>query len=337
MSKNGKTIKQMNAESIPGYLEVRNGSLYYLPMDSGFLHVEGPDRFDFLQRQTTNDINSLTPKQTITTVLVSPTARIVDVFNLFIDGNEEKLSLISLPGYVSNTARFLQSRIFFMDNVTVIDSSADINQIILGGRQAKRLLSSMGIDPIPELAQVVFGTIAGIQVRVLGEKVLQKSGYRLVFTRESREMIETQLHKSGAVPIPSESYQVLRIEAGSPAAGAELVEEYTPLEAGLEAAISTTKGCYTGQEVIARQLTYDKVTKHLVGLRLEKPVDPGEHVSVEGKTSGTITSSTISPSFGPIALAYIKRPYHQPGRSVSVNQSKSGVVISATVSALPFT
>lgn len=330
-------MNHLNAESIPGNLEFRSGSLYYLHMDSGFLHIEGRDSIDFLQRQTTNDINSLTRNQTITTVLVSSTARILDVFNMFIDRDKEKLSLISLPGYASKTSRFLQSRIFFMDNVTVTDSSTDMSQIILGGSQAKILLSSIGIDPIPELGRVVFGTIAGIQVHVLGEKVLQNSGYRLIFARESRELIETRLLESGTMPLPNQSYQVLRIEAGIPAAGAELVDEYTPLEAGLEASISTTKGCYTGQEVIARQLTYDKVTKHLVGLRLEKPVDPGERVTVEGKLFGKITSSTISPSFGPIALAYIKRPYHQPGINVSVNQSKGTEDIPATVSALPFT
>lgn len=327
-------MKLIKPDNLPGYDNVHNGALYYRQTASGFLEIEGPDRFDFLQRQTTNDVNILTAERTITTLLVSPTARILDVFNLFIE--KERLGVITLPGYAAKTTRFLQSRIFFMDKVTVIDSSDKISQIVLGGLDAENLLTSKGIDPVPELSQVVFGTIANIPVKVMGEKILHSAGYRLLFPLESRETLVSSLLGSGTVPLPSESYQVLRVEAGIPAAGAELVDDYTPLEAGLETAISTTKGCYTGQEIIARQLTYDKVTKHLVGLRLENPVKAGERVWVEGKSSGTITSATISPTFGPIALAYIKRPYHKPGVNVWVNQTRDAGGIPAVTSSLPF-
>lgn len=325
-----------NADNLPGYIEVRNGSAYYIYTESGFLQIEGPDRFDFLQRQTTNDINLLTPGNYLTTVLVNSTARILDVFQLFGDEHEEKLNLITLPGYAGNTTRFLQSRIFFMDDVTVTDSTNVMSQILLGGRQVNDLLSTLVIDPLPGLGQLMLGSIAGKQVLIIGEKVLQKDGYRLIFPRELRESVEARLIDSGALSLSGESYHVLRIEAGIPAAGAELVDEYTPLEAGLDAAISSSKGCFTGQEVIARQLTYDKVTRHLVGLRLENFVNTGVRISVEGKPSGTTTSSTISPTYGPIALAYIKRPYHQPGVNVTVDHSNETVGIPATVDSLPF-
>ncbi len=317
----------------PGYEEVLKSTSYFLYVHNGFLQIEGPDRIDFIQRQTTNDINSLATGQVITTILVNPNARILDVFNLFIDRDEGKLGLISLPVYAGNTTRFLQSRIFFMDNVTITDTSHITGQIILGGNLAGKILSSIGVDPAPGLAQVVFGTIADVPVYVLGEKALQKSGYRIVFPLESRELIETRLLEAGSAPLAIDCYHVLRIEAGIPVAGAELVDAYTPLEAGLESAVSSTKGCYTGQEVIARQLTYDKVTRHLVGLRLDNIVDPGVSVSVEGKQAGTITSSTISPRFGPIALAYMKRPYHMPGVNVRVDATGD---IPAIVTTLPF-
>jgi folate-binding protein YgfZ len=325
----------VKSDSLPGYENVHNGALYYRQMDSGFLQIEGPDRFDFLQRQTTNDVNLLSAEHTISTVLVSPTARILDVFNIFID--EERLGVITLPGYAEKTRRFLQSRIFFMDNVTVTDSSDKFSQIVLSGSKAKDLLTSKGMDPLPELSQVVFGSMANIPVSVMGEKILHSSGYRLLFPLESRDSLVSSLLESGTVPIPSESYHVLRVEAGIPAADAELVDDYTPLEAGLEPSISTTKGCYTGQEIIARQLSYNKVTKHLVGLRLENSVQAGERIWVEGKSSGTITSSTISPKFGPIALGYVKRPYHEPGVNVRVSQTSDAGGISAIVTPLPFT
>jgi folate-binding protein YgfZ len=102
----------------------------------------------------------------------------------------------------------------------------------------------------------------------------------------------------------------MRVEAGLPAAGAELSEDYTPLEAGLAAAISSTKGCYTGQEVLARQITYDKVTQHLCGLRLTRRAQPGGRVwAPDGSPVGRVTSAATSPRFGEIALAVVKRPH----------------------------
>jgi folate-binding protein YgfZ len=108
------------------------------------------------------------------------------------------------------------------------------------------------------------------------------------------------------------------VENGLPAAESELTGDYTPLEMGLETAISNTKGCFTGQEVIARQLNYDKVTQHLVILRLQAHGEAGERAWVEGRPVGLLTSAVQSPRFGPLALAVIKRPYHQPGTGVII-------------------
>jgi tRNA-modifying protein YgfZ len=132
------------------------------------------------------------------------------------------------------------------------------------------------------------------------------------------------------VELSDAEYEILRLEAGLPAAGHELTEEYTPLETGLEQLVSTSKGCYTGQEVLARQVNYDKVTRHLAGLRLKAEVPAGSSVTSEGKPAGIITSIAISPRLGPIALAVLRRPYHEPGTAVSVGEIKG------TVEALPF-
>jgi folate-binding Fe-S cluster repair protein YgfZ len=102
----------------------------------------------------------------------------------------------------------------------------------------------------------------------------------------------------------------------------------------LDVAISSVKGCYTGQEIIARQITYDKVTRRLVGLRLESPVDPMVAIQVDGRTVGAITSVAASPRWGLIALAVIKRPHHEPGTAVTVLYE--GRSVSATTTVLPF-
>ena len=128
----------------------------------------------------------------------------------------------------------------------------------------------------------------------------------------------------------------MRIEKGIPAAGHELVEDYTPLEIGFRCAISDNKGCYTGQEVIARQINYDKVTKHLVGLCLEKiPLENLTLYSGENnQPAGKVTSSELSPRFGPIALAVVKRPFHEPGTELFLRFDDAE--LPALVNKLPF-
>jgi folate-binding protein YgfZ len=215
--------------------------------------------------------------------------------------------------------------------VSVVDANPEFSQIDLDGQEAKTTLIHLGIDPPRDLHNVVSGIITNVPVIVIGTNGLVGSGYRLLFPDGTRETIKNVLLDSGAIPLTSESYQVLRVEAGLPAAGKELTVEYTPLEAGLSAAISENKGYYTGQEVIARQISYDKVTKHLVGLRLATTVKANERVWADGKPIGFITSCTLSPTYGPIALAYVKRPHNLPRSIVWVNQTKENKGIRAVV------
>ena len=125
----------------------------------------------------------------------------------------------------------------------------------------------------------------------------------------------------------------MRVESGSPGAGHELTEAYTPLEVHLNYAISDKKGCYTGQEVIARQINFDKITRHLVGLTLESTTEEGTSLVSGSTPAGTVTSTVISPRFGPIALAVVKRPFDKPGTILTV---EGGDQAKARVTALPF-
>jgi glycine cleavage system aminomethyltransferase T len=108
-----------------------------------------------------------------------------------------------------------------------------------------------------------------------------------------------------------------------------------PLEAGLRRFCDDHKGCYTGQEIIARQITYDKVTTHLVGLLPEEPVSPEAAVRADGRPVGWVSSAVHSIGLGrPIALAFVRRPYHAPGTEVAVEAGAEAVA--ADVCDLPF-
>ncbi len=307
---------------------------FYVQPEAGTFRLEGPDRQAFLQRQSSNDLDRLAPGRSMLTVLTSPLARILDVLRLWEEA--DALIGITLPGQCVATMRFLKSRIFFMDKVSVTDLSAEFAQIDLEGSQAAGHLTRLGLEHTPELDEVLSWDWDGANLRVAGQPGLAGTGYRLIVPIQAAPAVEIALDKWNVPRLPDHVYQLLRVEAGMPAPRAELTEDYTPLETGLEWAVAEGKGCYTGQEVIARQMTYDNVTQRLVGLRLSNPAQPGERIWAEGKPAGAVTSAVHSPRFGEIALAIVKRPHHQVGTLVHVGITEAQSE-PATVSSLPFT
>jgi folate-binding protein YgfZ len=314
---------------LTGYDEALNGAVFYRVPDPGYLHIDGADRIAFVQRQTSNDIQALAPGRALLTVLTSPTARILDVWRLVAEP-DGSLAAITLPGRGIATARFLQSHIFFMDKVTVTDASAAWAQVEVFGPEAARVLAPIGLAQAPAPDEIVSWNMDGATLRAIG------TGQCCLLIAPSGQIkvLDGRLSAARAVPLSREAYEVLRVEAGRPGPARELTSDYTPLEANLDAAISDRKGCYTGQEIIARQITYDKITRRLAGLRLEALATVGAAVQVEGRTVGTITSAVQSPRHGPIALAVIRRPHHTPGTAVTV--ADAGGAVSGVTVALPF-
>lgn len=307
---------QLEQEQLIGYDAAHEGAAFWRVPDPGWIVIAGEDRADFVQRQTTNDVRQLAPDRAVLTALTSATARILDVWRLVAEG--DAIGVITLPGRGAATARYLQRRIFFMDKVTVTDASDTVAQIDVMGPGAADALAALGLPALPGPDAVTGFEISGQTARIIGLGGALGLGWRLLVPREALDALETRLAEAGARPLAPEAYDAVRVEAGLPAAGRELTDAYTPLETGLRAAVHGAKGCYTGQEVLARQINYDKITRQMVGLRLEKPVQPGAAVQVEGRSAGEVTSAVESPRLGPIALAVIKRPHFAPGTVVSV-------------------
>jgi folate-binding protein YgfZ len=317
------------------YQAAIQGAAYSIVSSSGYLRIHGEDRLAFLQRQTSNDLRLAQEGRAVLTVLTTPAARILDVLYVLLE--PDALGVITLPGHGESTARYLKSRIFFMDKVTLVEASAELAQIDLMGPQAPGVLAHVGVDLTLQPNQVAGAILSGASsLRALALEPSFGLGVRLLFPSKDIAALQAFLAQAGALQLQDEDYSILRLEAGLPAAGAELSEEYTPLEAGLHVAISSSKGCYTGQEVIARQLTYDKVTQHLCGLRLARRAAPGERLwSANGSPVGRITSAASSPRFGEIALAVVKRPHHDPGSDLWVGEAFE-TAAQVQVAALPF-
>jgi aminomethyltransferase len=167
---------------------------------------------------------------------------------------------------------------------------------------------------------------------------------------EQLDGLRDVLVAAGAVPLDASTLDVLRVERGYGTFGRELSQEYIPLETGLLDAVSFTKGCYVGQEIIARMESRGRLAKVLRGLRLttddRRPTTDDDlpvvgrqwsvvvpaKLEVDGKEAGDLTSVVVSPRFGPIGLAYVRSAYAAPGGSVGI----AGANVRGEVIELPF-
>lgn len=305
----------------PAYAALRQDVALWMPRDADVLHLMDADRVDFLQRMTTNDIKRLRPGGSCVTVLTSPTAKIVHVFTVMAD--VDTLWLLPAPGEGAALARHLRGQIFFMDKVRVAAPAAPFVRVRVAGPQAAAALAVAGCAaPASEGEWLRTGEII-----VLKQMAFDLPGYELLVPAA---VIDDLLVRLDAVAVDVESYTARRIELGRPAAHAELTGEYNPLEAGLAWTCAENKGCYTGQEIIARQITYDKVTRTLVALLGTAALTPGAPVLAEGREIGRVTSAAFSPALqAPVALAILKRPHNAPGAALTVD----GVAV--TVAELP--
>jgi folate-binding protein YgfZ len=307
------------------YHALTAGAALMLRPVTDVLRLTDADRADFLHRMTTNNIHALRPGQSAVTVLTSPTARMLFVFTVLCE--TDSLLLLPAPGQAQSLARHLRSQIFFMDKVKVQEISADWARLRLMGPHASAALAALGMDvaDLPDGAVLEHDT--GI---VVVQQQYDVPGYEVLVPAARQAAVSEALVGAGAVVVDNAAYDARRVELGRPAPSTELVEEFNPLEAGMAWVCAENKGCYTGQEIIARQLTYDKVTRTLVGLVAEAPLAPGAEVTVEGRTMGVVTSSAYSPALDkPVALAILKRPANTPGVRVQVG------TIEAEVAALP--
>ena len=316
------------------YQAALEGSAWYGIPQPGCLVISGHDRNDFLQRQTTNDIRLLADNRALSTILTSPNARILDVLYI-LPGLNETILALTLPGQGSQTAAFFKKRIFFKDQVVVEDVSQQYTQIDLLGPCRVDVVKQLGFTEQPQPDGIMQIELEGQPVYLLNNSVPVWSGWRLFFHSSIEKIIHALLHKASAQQLTHETYQILNLESGIPQAPSELNEDYTPLETGLIAAISDSKGCYTGQEIIARQINYDKITQGLCGLRLSELPLTGNSIWVEERLVGKITSTGISPRFGPIGLAMIKRPFFEPDTHIQVG-SHPDQSQQASVCKLPF-
>jgi folate-binding protein YgfZ len=299
------------------------------------VRVTGPDRLSFLHGMLTNDVKGMSASGVLYAALLTAKGAMVADARLL--QREEDVLLLVEPGLAGPVLAHLQ-RFLISEDADVTDASADFGQLSLLGPRAwtlaKRLLGLPGDGPpLDALA----GGIEGQAVRVLPSGLLLP-GVDLLVSVQGLEAVFTALldtgSEEGLLPCGFEALEVLRVERGVPRYGADMDERTIPLEANLERALHYQKGCYIGQEVIARATFRGHMNRRLVGLLLGK-ADPAPRTELflGNKKVGFVTSVVHSERLGQhIALGYVHRDALEPGTALRL----AGELGEATVESLPF-
>jgi folate-binding protein YgfZ len=209
-------------------------------------------------------------------------------------------------------------------DVQVADASDERALLSLIGPRAAEIAATA---PLPEFANEP-AQIAGVDVVAVGTR----DGIDLLFPAAERDRLVGALTQAGAVEVSPEAVEIVRVEAGVPRFGAEMDAKTMPAEASIvEDAVSFTKGCYIGQETVARLHYKGKPNRHLRGLKLSAAAPPGAALRLGEKEVGTLGGAVVSPALGPIGLAIVRREA-EPGTELTVGEDG----VTAEVVALPF-
>ena len=293
-----------------------------LPRERGVIAVTGPDGAEYLQGQVTNDVEALRVGEGQYAALLDRKGKMQTDLRVLRVGTEEiQVDLERAPK--GQALRHLTMYSIGRD-VAVTDATAERAVLSLIGPRAAEIAAS---PPLPEFANETV-TVAGIEALAVGTR----DGIDLFCAAADRDRLLAALTEAGAVEVTPEAAEIVRVEAGVPRFGAEMDAGTMPAEAAIvEDAVSFTKGCYIGQETVARLHYKGKPNRHLRGLKLSGAATPGAALRLGEKEVGTLGGAVVSPALGPIGLAIVRREA-EPGSELSVGEDG----VTAVVVALPF-
>jgi tRNA-modifying protein YgfZ len=306
------------------YRELREGAGLLDRSERATLDVRGPDAAEFLQGQVTNDVVAFEVGQGGYAAMLNPKGRILADMRILRAGPE----------------------------LFLVDTEASAAEIVLRDLRMYKIGRQVEVAEAPErsilslvgprsddLAESVLGARLAHDEHSLEEvrdgvfAVRTDLGTDVIADREPAAEVREELLARGAHPVSLDAAEIVRVESGRPRHGVDMTEDNLPAEAGIvERAVSFTKGCYVGQEPVARMHYKGHPNRHLRGLRLSAQADAGVPlVSSSGKEVGRVTSPALSPALGPVALALMRREV-SPGDEVTVGEGGP----TATVVELPF-
>jgi folate-binding protein YgfZ len=318
--------------------------------DRGKIAVAGSDHVSFLHAMLTNDIAALKPGTGCYAALLTPQGRLITDVRVIELG---EMALLDVHRSVAKPFIERMDQFIFSEDVRLGDLTEAFDEIRVIGPEAARVVAGALRAASAEQDLPSAGDLAGFPefrclrvpfrgsvVVIVASRDAGVAGFDLYTERKDAAMVRQAVTEAGATLLSEETAEVLRVEAGIPVFPVDMDTETIPLEAGIEGrAISFTKGCYPGQEVIIRILHrgHGRVAKRLVGLSVQGSETParGDMVRAGEKEIGRVTSAVLSPALGgPIALGYVHHDSTEPGTSVTIVHGAA--LLAAAVTRLPF-
>ncbi len=290
--------------------------------ERGKLIVTGAEAAEYLQGQLTNDVEALGPGEGQYAALLDRKGHMQADMRV-LRTSEEKIWIDTEAEALAAVLRHLEMYKIGRE-VTVADVGAERAILSLIGPRSVEIAATA---VLPEHASET-ASVDGVECLAVGTV----EGIDLIAEAADAERLREALLSAGAAPVGAEAAEVMRIEAGRPRFGAEMSAATMPAEAGIvERAISFTKGCYIGQEPVARLHYKGRPNRHLRGLALSAPAAPGTSLRLGEKEVGTVGSAAVSPARGPVGLAIVRREA-EPGTELAVGEDG----VTAQVVDLPF-
>ena len=322
----GWTLPRMYADVVSEYEAAKGKVGIHDSSYTGRVKATGQDVLDLLNRLSTNEVDSLQLGQGALTILTNDKGRIIDLITVYHMG--EYILLFTSPAATEQVGQWID-KYTIVEDVVLEDLTHNTAMLSLLGPEAASFLGDVLRLDLSTMQDCSFKKVevAGSEVSLIRRDALGLPELHLLLQQEEVEKVWGVLVSNGAVPIGMDAYDALRVEAGRPDYGKELGELYNPLEAGLTGAVSFTKGCYIGQEVIARLDTYDKVQKHLVALTFsgEELVKEGMALCRQGREVGTVTSVVKVPTTGRlVGMGYLRKAVAQAGSKLSLGDGVTG-------------
>jgi tRNA-modifying protein YgfZ len=322
-------LKQDNSS---GYAALRHGAGLIDRSGIGRILLTGADRRSYLQGLLTNDIEALTPGGGCYAAMLTAQGRMMTDMRVLELGDGV---LLDVPREVTTAIRDHLDRFVFSEDVQVEDVTGARAEIGIYGPGALDVLVKAGMEggAPSTLFASTRGRVAGVDAVIVRSDELGVPGYDVLVDAPHAKAVTAALLGAGAVPVSETDAEGVRMESGRPRFGVDMDADTIPLEAGLEQrAISRTKGCYVGQEVIVRvqDRGHGRVAKRLVGLTFDADAGApaaGARVWSGDREIGRVTSAIWSPALArPIALGYVHRDFVEPGTGVTVDAS-AGLIV----------
>jgi folate-binding protein YgfZ len=304
------------------------------------LSVTGADRTGFLQGMLSNDVRRLGPGQGCLAAFLTVQGRVVATPRVYVRAEDVMLDVE--PETAARLKEGLLAHVV-ADDVEIEDITASIATVAVQGPNADAVLAAATGSPPAFARELDHGlcVVGGHEVTVARVREMGELGFELfVQAAVAGEVWRRVLESAGALglrPAGGTAAEICRVEAGRPRDGVDMDPSRLLLEVGLDEAISSTKGCYLGQEVVERGTARGQVNRRLVGLRVldETVPAPGARVEATGREVGVVTSAVRSPALGrPVAMAYVRREHLAPGTRLTV-EVPGGTAV-AEVCPLPF-